>query len=151
MPQSFFQEEFIFTNPDGSKFHVIGSGNQHHAVFETLDGYTVIKNPANGYYEYADLSADKTDLVPSGVRVGASILESHQLTRHLRSRVEVRKNRAILAMNQLGRQARWKVRREHHRNSTVLAAPAASRSANIGTTGNYVGLCLLIQFPCQNL
>lgn len=70
MPSPFIKKEFTFTNPDGSAIKVIGSGNQHYAVFETLDGYTVVKNPANGFYEYAERSSDGTRLLPSGVRAG---------------------------------------------------------------------------------
>ena len=45
MPTPFIEEEFVFTNPDGSTINVRGSGNQHYAVFETLDGYTITKDP----------------------------------------------------------------------------------------------------------
>ena len=37
----FFGEEFTFTQPDGGKLRVRGFGDQHHARFETLDGFTV--------------------------------------------------------------------------------------------------------------
>ncbi|HSM73430.1 MAG TPA: metalloprotease, partial [Desulfobacterales bacterium] len=70
MPTPFFDEEFTFTNPDGSTIQVRGWGNQHYAVFETLDGYTVVKDPETGFYKYATLSEDKNDLVPTDVTVG---------------------------------------------------------------------------------
>ena len=50
MSKPFFQKEFTFTNPDGSKFQSLGWGNQFYAVFETLDGFTIVQNPADGYY-----------------------------------------------------------------------------------------------------
>lgn len=149
MPRPFFQEEFTFTNPDGSRFQVVGSGNQHYAVFETLDGYTVIKNQQDGYYEYADLSADKTDLVPSGIRIGTLNVRSPQLVQHLRPSAGTAKIKALQAIGQLKGQPRWKIRREYRRNEIrrALMAGASSAPPASGTTGNYVGLCLLIQFP----
>ncbi|MGD2015299.1 MAG: hypothetical protein PVG84_16220 [Desulfobacterales bacterium] len=64
MPTPFLEEEFTFTNPDGETIQVRGSGNQHYAVFETLDGYTITKDPETGFYQYAELSADKTISCP---------------------------------------------------------------------------------------
>ena len=70
MPTPFVNEEFTFTNPDGSTIRVRGSGNQYYAVFETLDGYTVVKNPDNGFYTYAQLSEDKSQLIATDGIVG---------------------------------------------------------------------------------
>ena len=36
-----------------------------HATFETPDGYTVTKNPATGFYQVAQLSADGNALEPA--------------------------------------------------------------------------------------
>ena len=41
----------------GSTIQLRGWGDQNHAVFETLDGYTVTKNPATGFQEVARVSA----------------------------------------------------------------------------------------------
>jgi hypothetical protein len=40
----FFSKEFTFTQPDGTQFQVRGWGDQHYAVFETLDGFTVVQD-----------------------------------------------------------------------------------------------------------
>ena len=86
MPTPFLEEEFVFTNPDGSSINVRGSGNQHYAVFETLDGYTITKNPETGFYQYAELSADKSDLVPTGSNVDEVDPATLGLRPHLRVR-----------------------------------------------------------------
>ncbi|MFN9389701.1 MAG: hypothetical protein ACK6DF_09175, partial [Betaproteobacteria bacterium] len=65
MSVPFQNRVFTFTQPDGSTIQVRGWGDQHHAVFETLDGFTVTKNPANGYFEVARVSADGNALEPS--------------------------------------------------------------------------------------
>ena len=64
MASPFVGEIFTFVNPDGSEVTLRGWGNQFEAVFETLDGYTVVKGE-DGYYEYARLSDDGESLVPA--------------------------------------------------------------------------------------
>jgi len=56
---------FTFTQPDGTAIQLRGWGDQNYAVFETLDGFTVTKNPATGYYEVARLAADGNALEPA--------------------------------------------------------------------------------------
>ena len=46
MSMPFINKEFTFTQPDGSQLRVRGTGDQHHAIFETLDGYTVVEDPS---------------------------------------------------------------------------------------------------------
>lgn len=71
MPYPFSNKEFEFTQPDGTRIRVKGWGNQNYAVFETLDGFTIVMNPVTGYYEYAKLSADKSFLEPTSTIVGS--------------------------------------------------------------------------------
>jgi len=65
MATPFSGKTFTFTQPDGTKIQVRGWGDQHYAVFETLDGYTVVKNPSTGFFEIAQLSNDETRLEPA--------------------------------------------------------------------------------------
>ena len=78
-------EEFIYLSPDGTRIQVRGWGDQFHPTFETLDGYTVVKDQKSGYLHYAALSPDQTALLPSGLRVGE--IQAHHLPfpRHLRA------------------------------------------------------------------
>src|SRR5215211_5636173 len=59
-------QEFTFPQPDGTYLQVRGWGNQDKAVFETLDGFTVTRDPVTGFYQYAALSSDGNDLLPTG-------------------------------------------------------------------------------------
>jgi hypothetical protein len=52
-------KKFTFTQPDGFLTRVKGWENQFHAVFETLDGFTVVRNPSTGFFEYATYSQDR--------------------------------------------------------------------------------------------
>ena len=76
MSVPFAGELFTFEEPDGSQIRLLGWGNQFEAVFETLDGYTVVNDPATGFHHYARLSDDGTTLLPLGPRVGTAQPES---------------------------------------------------------------------------
>src|SRR5215510_8217359 len=65
MPTPFIGQVFTFRQPDGSPIQLRGWGDQHYAVFETLDGYTVTQNPATGYWEIARVSPDGNTLHPA--------------------------------------------------------------------------------------
>ena len=65
MAVRFDGQVFTFSQPDGTPIQVRGWGDQYYAVFETLDGYTVAKNPATGYWEVARLSPDGDALEPA--------------------------------------------------------------------------------------
>src|SRR6185503_4698789 len=88
MAVQFKNQNFTFTQPDGSKIQLRGSGNQHYAVFETLDGHTVTRNPATGYYELARLSADGNALEPTSGPNGRLNAAGTGVARGLRVRPE---------------------------------------------------------------
>lgn len=148
MPVPFDGEEFLFTNPDGREFSVRGWGNQFEAVFETLDGYTVVKDPESGYYQYAVLSEDRRELVPSGTPVGQGDPRSMGLPQHARAPRATMRARAQAAHAE-GPRRRWEVRREQRRarNRARRAGEAESDPQPAAPVGNYVGLCVLVQFP----
>lgn len=150
MSTPFIDKEFTFTNPDGSTVQVRGSGDQYHAVFETLDGYTVVKDPESGVYKYATLSEDKDSLVPTGLDAGQGDPESLGLQRQVR----VRRAAAHEAVGQSplmqGQKSRWETRRDEKKEilSSVMATTLPeAMPESAATVGNYVGLCILIRFP----
>ena len=150
MPMPFQQREFTFTNPDGTEFQVRGSGNQFHAVFETLDGYTVTKDPETGFYQYARLSDGGDELLPTGVNVNGAVPTSDLgLTPGLRVPSDAAKQQARARAVE-GPQRRWEERREQKLDLLREASPlsrAMPAPPPAATVGAYVGLCLLIEFP----
>ena len=150
MTMPFFDEEFTFTNPDGTTIQVKGWGNQYYAVFETLDGFTVVKDPDTGFYNYAQLSDDKNSIVPADARVGKVDPRSLGLRPHVRIRRESAKEKARSAPMLRDVQTRWRVRRAKKkallRNVMPAASPESMPRAGV-TVGNYVGLCILVEFP----
>ena len=151
MPVNYAGDEFTFHNPDGSEIKVRGWGNQFAAVFETLDGYTVVKDPASGFFHYAILSEDGSQLLPSGTPVGAAAVRQLPMPRHLRVNPDAARRQASAAQQATGVRPRWEVRRQQRRQRRTRSTPSADDSPEEGplaaTVGNYVGLCLLIQFP----
>lgn len=149
MSTPFINEEFTFTNPDGSTIKVRGWGNQYYAVFETLDGYTVAQDPETGFFKYAQLSDDKNELLPTDAKVGEVDPQSLGLQPHIRIRRESAKQKALSAP-MLQKPSRWQVRRAQKktqlREVTPTTAPEALPRSTV-TVGNYIGLCILIQFP----
>lgn len=150
MPVPFYGEEFTFTNPDGSEIRVRGWGNQFNAVFETLDGYTIVKDPESGFYHYATLSGDKTTLVPSGTRVGQKDPQLINLPKHIRIRRDAAKAKAKAAWDAAEVRPRWQMRRKQRRERAARGGPTSDKEeepASAAVAGNYVGLCILVQFP----
>jgi M6 family metalloprotease-like protein len=151
MPVPFAGEEFTFTNPDGSQVQVRGWGNQFEAVFETLDGYTVVRDPDTGYFHYATLSADLSGLTPTGTVVDSADPEQLGLGRHLRAPRGASRALARAAENELGGRPRWQQRREQRRAQARREAQGDSAPGDApepaGTVGDYRGLCLLVEFP----
>lgn len=139
-------KQITLHQPDGKPVQVRAWGNQYHAQFETLDGYTVVRNPASGAYEFARLTEDGDDLVATGAAAGGADPQGLGLQPALRlSREAVRAAAREQAPLPRGT-SRWEERRreeqERQRLAAVLGAPPRRE-----TVGTYVGLCLLIDFP----
>jgi M6 family metalloprotease-like protein len=148
MSMPFINQEFVFTQPDGTPLKVRGTGDQYHAVFETLDGYTVIQDPVSGFYHYATLGPQGDELVPLGVRADAVKPSQLGLEKSLRAAAPAARATSPLASGLARTPSRWEVRRHQKRMSLQAAsrdiAPAPPQRK---TVGKYAGLCLLVQFP----
>lgn len=150
MPYPFYDKEFHFSQPDGTQISLKGWGNQYQAIFETLEGYTVVKDPVTGYYEYAKLSADKSYLEPTGYRVGVADPSSLGIPKHIRVPEDAAKGQSKASFSRLDGMTRWEERRMRAKAAKrisaismgILPAPPSEE-----TKGDYVGLCILIQFP----
>jgi M6 family metalloprotease-like protein len=150
MAAPFLNERFTFTNPDGSTVEVIGSGNQFFAHFETDDGYTVVKDPQSGFFTYAEISGSNGGLSPvNNAIVGKVDPAAMNLEKHVRLDISTARRISSASALLQGPEPRWKQRREEKK-----AQHMRSRSAGLNaepllapTVGNYVGLCILIEFP----
>jgi M6 family metalloprotease-like protein len=57
---------FTVDQPDGQRLRVVMRGDEFQGWMETVDGYTVLRNPATGYLDFAVLDGSG-QLQPSGV------------------------------------------------------------------------------------
>lgn len=150
MSMPFSGEEFTFTQPDGTALRVRGWGDQHHAVFEALNGYTVVEDPITGFYVYADVSADGEELLPTGARPRVADPQTLGLTRGVRVKREAAKAKAMESTILPPGTSRWEVRRRRFKSALRSAAAAPGvipAPPHRETVGDFIGLCLLIQFP----
>lgn len=148
MATPFNGKTFTFTQPDGTKIQVRGWGDQHYAVFETLDGYTVVKNPSTGFFEIAQLSNDRTRLEPApgpqgnldgaraGVRTGLRID---------REAARARGFEGVLRLGGRRCDQRRQQRKTLARAARALGGPLSAPPQR-ATVGDFIGLCLLIDF-----
>ncbi len=149
MATPFISKTFKFTQPDGSKIELRGWGDQHYAVFETLDGYTVVKNPSTGFFEVAQVSSDGTMLEPApgsqgnldGMRAAAQ-----PGLRINREAARARGMEGALRMGGRRCDQRREQRKSLARAARTLGGPLMAPPQRT-TVGDFVGLCLLIDFP----
>jgi M6 family metalloprotease-like protein len=66
------------TQPDGAKIECLASGDEYHNWLHDKDNYTIIRNPANGYYCYAEQNG--TEVVAGSLVVGRDTPQSRGLT-----------------------------------------------------------------------
>jgi hypothetical protein len=116
---------FTFQQPDGKELQVRGWGDQSYAVFETLDGYSVVRDPSTGYYQYATLSPDATELRPVGAIAGRVDAAALGLLKGVRVKREAARAMAVAGRSGGERKRRWEERREQ-RLMQVRAANAGA-------------------------
>ena len=150
-----------WTQPDGTKLSLRVFGDEFYARTETLDGHTVVYNPAKKAYEYAKISPNGNDLVTSGVKANGVVPPglAKKLELPGESRRAIWKERHDkLAPNE---RAEWAKRVKAARvrkgleadepgpqnNAGSGGASQSSSSAFAPVTGAYVGLTILVQFP----
>jgi M6 family metalloprotease-like protein len=141
-----FGETVQFRQPDGTPFTVRAWGDQHRARFETPDGRHVVQDPSTRYFHFADAVPDRRALRLTSARIGIEPPEPS-----LPIDAAGRTSPALLPpANAVLLRPRWKERWDQHKaaqrmhmlSGGVMAAPPARQ-----TVGDYLGLCLLVDFP----
>ncbi len=143
-----FERTFAYTQPDGTAIELWGRGDEFHAVFETLDGFTVVFDPAAKAYFYAELSDDRRGLRSTGVTVGRGVPPGKK---HLRIDPAAARAQA-LARHRVWDESvqvskRWAgVKAQRRVRQAAAKAVLADAPPEQPTTGQKVGLCLLVDF-----
>ncbi len=138
-------DEFTFRQGDGSELELKGYGDEFHMRFETADGYTVIRDDAQGMFCYAKRSKDGRQLVSTGVPVGRAVPAG--LRKHIDlTRVATRKIRSELRhkwTSQMDCVKSWDaMKAAAQRDNGAFASPPDSK-----TLGELFGLTVLVDFP----
>src|SRR5262249_5672588 len=138
-----------FTQPDGTKIKVIGSGDEFYAVFETADGFTVVFDQALKAYCFAKLAADGT-LDSTGQQIHLADPAALGLLPHLRMSKEAR-DRQILERRQrwesgMQIKERWEQLKALRRAQDGRTNTSPQPTPAFTTTGAKTGLTLLIDF-----
>lgn len=136
MSVRFQDRPFTLTQPDGSTLAVRGSGNQFQASFETLDGRPVVLNPVTGWYE-------PVPALPAGLAAAAAPGGGARpvLTAALRREVAGSPLARRCDQRRAERQQQLRTLRALGAAGGPLLAPPQRQ-----TVGDFVGLCLLIDF-----
>lgn len=134
---------FHWRQPDGSRIPVRIWGDEYYQIIESLDGYTLVRDPDTKYLSYSRLSSDKRELISTGVIASIDPAELG-FDKHIR-------------ISDIARKAQIRAVRaeEGQRVPAVglLAEPKANYSfplplsATVSTTQSIEGLCLLVDFP----
>jgi len=120
--------------PDGSVIEVRIWGDEFYTVVESLDGYTLVREPDTLLICYARLSDDGNELVSTGVPVGTVDPASLGLQPHVRINQESVTAKVTKARTEFEKLAR-------------AAMPAGTDFEQDGpTVGDVVGITLLIDF-----
>jgi M6 family metalloprotease-like protein len=141
-----------FTQPDGTRTKVIGSGDEFYAVFETADGFTVLFDEALKAYCFAQLAADGT-LVSTGQQVHLADGAALGLVPHLRMSKEARgqeiserRQRWEAGMQTGKRWEQLKAFRHAQDAGTNTNTGPQPATSGLSTVGLKIGLTLLIDF-----
>jgi M6 family metalloprotease-like protein len=95
-------EVFPVKQPDGTLIQVRVWGDEFYRVVESLDGYTLVRDPASGAACYARLSGDGNELISTGVPAEAAPPAGAGLAPHIRispafAKAKIAANRAVAA------------------------------------------------------
>jgi M6 family metalloprotease-like protein len=128
-------KDFTFSQPDGSKVQVRIWGDEYYQVVESLDGYTLTRDPSTGMICYASLSADGRSLESLGIPVQPAAPALLTVQPHLRISRESRDEQVEKARKRL-------ISPRDYVQKLFGAAPAPPPAI----TGNVKGICLIVDF-----
>ncbi|WP_243313129.1 M6 family metalloprotease domain-containing protein [Fundidesulfovibrio agrisoli] len=134
--------------PDGSKLTVRIRGDEFQNWTETTDGYTLVRDKANGYFEYALPSGPKNTkrqasgetfsespgLVPSGLIPGRHAPPADGM--HLRPAPDAAKKEGYALGLRLTRDANWQAAGVQAGSAASTAAQSAAQSVAVQSAAN---------------
>ena len=131
-------EVFTVRHPDGSDVQVRVWGDEFYRIVESLDGYTLVRDPESGFTCYAQRSADGRELISTGVPVVRTRPAHLDLGKHIRVNRASAIEKITAARTRLAKQ-----------KAAVLADLGRSSLLAPPNNGNVKGIVLLIDFADQ--
>lgn len=141
----YYGDVFKLKQPNGTHVEVKVWGDEFYHRIESLDGYTLVRDPETRWICYAELSSDESELIPTevicrGTSIGqAAGLKAQtkvlNLPKHLELKREVIRKKVEQARQRL------------LRGQFDIAMEARGAMASESLTGPVLGLTLLIEFP----
>jgi len=118
--------------PDGTTVELRVWGDEFYAVGETVDGYTVVRDPVTGLLSYATLSSDGTELVSTGVPAGEPA-PTRLVRKHVRVTPEAARVKALAV-------------REEFESAAYGGSFDETQRGRSTSTGDVVGITLIVDF-----
>jgi M6 family metalloprotease-like protein len=134
-----FGEQWKLRQPDGTLVDVKIWGDEFYQVVESLDGYTLTRDPSNMVICYARLSADGNTLESTGVPLGTADPASLGILPHIRISAEARQEAVRLSRGELDKK----------RDISLANRGITLEMVDPPITGDVEGLCLLADFSDQ--
>jgi M6 family metalloprotease-like protein len=149
-----FDQDMVFTQPDGNVITIHGRGNDFYAEF-THAGYPIVFDTAKKQYDYAVLNEDGSALVSSGFEAGSVDPSTLGLDKDARISDEARKAQVKVLTDKWEGETHTKQRWEELKaeRKAIDAAMAEGPSASLKSikynpiVQNKMGVTLLIDFP----
>jgi M6 family metalloprotease-like protein/uncharacterized repeat protein (TIGR02543 family) len=109
-----------WTQPDGTKLELRVFGDEFYGRTETLDGYTVVFDPATEAYQFATLSPDENEFASTGKQVGKADPKTLGLGKGIQINPASRAAKARKKFDEFDavvkQQARWEELKQAKRN-----------------------------------
>lgn len=150
-------KEFEFEQPDGSPITIRVWGDEFYIHAETLDGYSLVRDPVSGFVCYAEVNNDESDFISTGIPYTGQPVEKlkdaglwplaqgNGIKKGLRLKPQAMIEKADRNRHLLGRDQTGRILPATDLNAFSSASTQADSPAPL--TGQIVGLALLIQFP----
>ena len=152
----YFGVEFQFDQPDGTSVPVRVYGDEFYQRVESLDGYTLIRNDQTSWIEYAILSADGNQFLPSGIRYTNSAISKSTHSQQFRQ-LSIQKHikqpssviQSIVEKNKLrlGYSASIKPHSSNRQSKLSPSGVPTNQAYSSMPKGSVIGLTIVIHFP----
>ncbi len=123
--------------PDGSTVEVRIWGDEFYQIVESLDGYTLVRDPATKSICYARPSDDKRQLLSTKTPFGTGDPRSMGLKKHLRASLDTVRNQVMAARTAY---------QPKGSGAAVKTADTGQPIPATTSTGTVRGICLLVDF-----